>query len=267
MSAIIKLSSPETQQFWEVPVLYEDAQVLALDKPSGLPISPDRYDPDRPSLLKLLHAGIAAAKPWARERGLSYLMNTHRLDLETSGVLLLAKDKATLIALANLFGSEKPLRHYVALVQGDPAESRFEVNVPLAPDTLKPGVIRVDPRHGKKSFTRFEVRERFRRWALVQCEPRTERRHQIRVHLRHARLPVVGDALYGGRPLLLSSLKHDYHLKPGRTERPLMARVALHAEKLALTHPATGQPLSLEAPWPKDLRVAVKYLRQFCPTA
>src|SRR6516225_8323946 len=84
----------------------------------SLPGSPDRYDPQRPNLMKLLHAAIAAGKPWARERHLTYLMNAHRLDFETSGVMLLAKNKPALVALANLFGSEKPLKKYVALVRG-----------------------------------------------------------------------------------------------------------------------------------------------------
>src|SRR2546429_7868732 len=75
----IKLSSPATREFWELSVLYEDQYLLAIDKPSGLATSPDRYNPDRPSLLKLLHSGIAEARPWARERNLAYLMNAHRL--------------------------------------------------------------------------------------------------------------------------------------------------------------------------------------------
>src|SRR3954452_14673541 len=110
---IIKLSSPATNEFWEINVVFEDAHLLAVDKPSGLLTSPDRYDPQRPNLMKLLHAGIAEGKPWARERGLEYLMNAHRLDFETSGILLLAKNKPALVKLADQFGSEKPAKHYV----------------------------------------------------------------------------------------------------------------------------------------------------------
>src|SRR5690242_1640300 len=106
---VIKLSSQETREFWEIPVLFEDEHLLAVDKPAGLLASPDRYDPQRPNLMRLLHDGIRDGKPWARERGLTYLMNAHRLDFETSGVMLLAKSKPVLVQLANLFGSEKPL--------------------------------------------------------------------------------------------------------------------------------------------------------------
>ena len=262
-NSAIKLSSPGTHEFWEVAVLYEDEHLLALDKPSRLLSSPDRYDPDRPNLMKLLHAGIAEEKTWARQRGLTYLMNAHRLDLETSGVMLLAKNKPVLVMLANLFGAEKPYKRYIALAQGVPTEENFEVDAKLAPHPVKVGLIRVDAKRGKRSRTRFRVCERFKGWSLIECEPLTGRTHQIRVHLRHAGFPLVGDTLYSGKPLLLSQLKRGYRLKPKQIERPLMARVALHAEELALPHPITGESLKITAPWPKDLVVALKYLRRY----
>jgi RluA family pseudouridine synthase len=261
--AVIKLSSPASREFWEIPVLFEDEHLLALDKPSGLLTSPDRYDPDRPNLMKLLHAGIAEAKPWARERGLTYLSNAHRLDFETSGVILLAKNKPVLVQLADLFGAEKPVKKYIALGQGCPVEDEFEIDAKLSPHPVKVGFMRVDPKNGKKSKTKFSVLEKFSNHTLMRCEPLTGRTHQIRIHLRHAGIPIVGDQLYGGKPLWLSRLKPNYRLKEGREERPLMARVALHAEQLELKHPVTGEQVSITAPWPKDFTVAVKYLRQF----
>ena len=263
MPDAIKLSSPATREFWEILVLFEDEHLLALDKPAGLLTSPDRDDLERPNLMKLLHAAIAAGKPWARARGLGYLANAHRLEAGASGVLLLAKAKPILLALANLFGSEKPWRPYVALVQGAPVEDKFEVNAPLASFPGRPGVLRVDPRRGKRARTLFETRERFQGWTLLTCRPLTSRPHQISAHLGLARLPIAGDRPYGGRPLLLSNLKSDYRLKEGRDERPLITGIALHAEQLALDHPATGVPLVIQAPWPKDLTVAVKYLRRY----
>ena len=261
--APIKLSSPATREFWEIPVLFEDAHLLALDKPAGLLASPDHYDPQRSNLMQFLRAGIADGKPWAKERGLTHLSNAHRLDFETSGVLLLAKSKPVLVALVSLFGSGKPTVHYVALGQGVPREARFEIEAPLAPHPAKPGLVRLDLKHGKKSRTIVELIEQFRGYALLRCFPLTGRTHQIRVHVQHAGLPLVGDALYGGQPLLLSQLKPGYRLKVGREERPLIARVALHAEQLTLPHPVSGETLTITSPWPKDLKVAVKYLRQF----
>jgi RluA family pseudouridine synthase len=261
VSATIKLSSPATHGFWEIPVLFEDEHLLALDKPSDLLTSPDRDQPDRPSLMQLLHAGIERGAAWAREGGRAYLRQSHRIDAEVSGVILLAKSKPVLVALMNLFGEEKPGYRHVALVREAPAGDRFTVEAKLAPHPTRLGLMHVDPMRGKHALTVFEVRERFARHTLLQCETSTNRPHQVRVHLRHAGLPAVGDRAYGGRLLMLSSLKQGYRLKPGKIERPLLSRPALHAEALNLPHPVTGAALSIAAPWPKDLTVAVKYLR------
>ncbi len=263
----IKLSSPETREFWEIPVLYEDEHLLALDKPAGLLVSPDRNDANRPNLIKLLHAGIAAIKPWARERGLSYLINAHRLDSEISGVILLAKSKPVLVQLANAFGSGKPHIKCVALSQGEPAQDEFATEAKLAPHPANPALMRVDPKRGKKARTEFSVRERFRGWTLLECRPATARTHQIRAHLRSLGVPIVGDSLYGGKSLWLSRLKRDYRLKPDREERPLIAQVALHLEELSLEHPVTGAQVTITAPWPKDFAVAIKYLRRYAMVA
>ena len=263
VSATIKLSSPATRGFWEIPVLYEDEHLLALDKPSDLLTSPARDEPDRPSLMQLLHAGIERGAAWAGEGGRAYLRQSHRLDAEVSGVILLAKSKPVLIALMNLFGAEKPGYRQVALVREAPAGDRFTVEAKLARHPTRLAFMHVDPMRGKHALTVFEVRERFTRFTLLQCESSTNRPHQIRVHLRHAGLPAVGDRAYGGRPLMLSSLKQQYRLKPNQIERPLLARPALHAEALTLPHPVTGAALTITAPWPKDLTVAVKYLRKY----
>jgi RluA family pseudouridine synthase len=260
---LIKLSSPETREFWEIPVVFEDEHLLAMSKPAQLLTSPDRYDPNRPNLMRLLHAGITEQKPWARQRGLTYIANAHRLDFETTGVLLLAKSKPVLVELANLFGSEKLVKTYVALVQGTPATDEFEVDEPIAPHPTNVGLMRVDPKRGKKSRTLFTAQEKFRGYTLLNCRPLTGRTHQIRLHLRHAKLPIVGDTMYRGGKLWLSELKRNFRLKPNREERPLIGTVALHAESLSLAHPVTHQPITITAPWPKDLEVAVKYLRRY----
>jgi 23S rRNA pseudouridine1911/1915/1917 synthase len=259
---VIKLSAPATREFWAVPVLFEDPYLLALDKPAHLLSSPEGEDQKPPNLMRLLHEGIAAAKPWATARGLAYLANPHRLDFATTGVFLLAKDRDTFAKLANQFGSDIPVRSQLALVQGNPEEDDFTVDAPLAPDLYQPGVMRVS-RGGKRSITDFTVRERFAGTALVEARPRTERTHQVRVHLKHARHPIHGDRLYDGQPLFLSSLKQHYHLKPEANERPLLGSPALHAWRLSLPHPVTGEPLLIEAPVPKDFEVALKYLRRY----
>lgn len=262
MNDSIKISSPATREFWEIPILFEDEHLLALNKPAGLPTSPDRFEPTRPNLINLLHRDIERGATWAKHRpALTYLMNAHRLDSETTGVLLLAKSKPLLVALANLFGSEKPLKTYVALVRGSMQQDTFDINAKISPHPTKLGFMRIDERNGKRARTDFTVRERFKGFSLLECRPLTARTHQIRVHLQYLGLPILGDNLYGGSQLLLSSLKKDYHLKPKKVERPLISTLALHAEKLVLSHPVAGDEIAIEAPWPKDLKVAVKYLR------
>ena len=273
MSAAVKLSSPATREFWEIPVLFEDEHLLALDKPAGLPTAPEAAarveaviaEVERPNLMKLLHAGIADGKPWARERNLTYLNNEHQLDGDTSGVLLLTKNKPAHVALADLFGCDQPQRKYVALVRGNLIEASFEVNARISPHPLRPGLMRVDKDNGKAAKTKITLLENFTcaGYALVKCEPVTDRPHQIRVHLSQVDLPIVADELYGGKKLWLSRLKKDFRLKPGREERPLLSRTALHAEELTLPHPVTGETLTIRSEWPKDLKVAVKYLRQY----
>jgi RluA family pseudouridine synthase len=265
VSEAVKLSSPATREFWEIPVLYEDEHLLALDKPASLLTSPDRDDAARPNLMRLLHEGIAAGKPWAQSRQLTYLSNAHRLDFDTSGVILLAKNKPALVTLANLFGTEKPEMKYLAIARGEPAEPHFSVEVKLAPHPVKPGMMRADFREGKHAKTIFDVLETFHRsgYVLLQCRPLTNRLHQIRVHASHVSLKIAGDELYGGKPLWLSRLKTDYRLKPGKEERALIARVALHSAELKLNHPVTNEPVTITAPLPKDFKVALKYLRQY----
>ena len=263
MSSTIKLSSPATREFWEIPVLFEDAHLLALDKPSGLLVSPDRHDALRPNLATLIQTAITEKKPWARERNLDYLTHAHRLDFETSGVLLFAKNKPALIALANLFGAETPVKKYTAVAWGSPPENNFSMDARITLHPLRIGQMCINQKEGKRAHTNFEVLEQFSDWCLLRCSPLTERIHQIRIHLKHAGFPLVGDEIYGGKKLWLSRLKKDFRLKPGHDERPLMGRTALHAEELSLPHPVTNETVTIQSELPKDLKVALKYLRQY----
>ena len=259
----IKLSAPDKGGFWEIDVLLEDEQILVINKPSLLPVTPDRHHPEQPDLTTLLHRAIADGKPWARTRGLSYLKAAHRLDSEAAGVLILAKSHAALVALAALFSGGKASWKYLALMRGNPAQAEWEIDQPLGSHPLKPEMARVDRAAGKPAHTRFKLVESFGKCSLIECRPLADRRHQVRAHLRWCQTPIVGDMLYGGRPLFLSSFKRNYRLKPGQEERPLIGATALHLEELNLPHPLTGAGLTLNAPWPKDLVVALKYLRRY----
>lgn len=261
----IRLPAHGSQPFGPVPVLFEDEHLLALDKPAGLHLLEDPDEPERPSLMGLLYRGIHEGKSWAKARNLAFLRQVHRLDADTSGVLLLAKSRPALEALGNQLNDEKPRRLLVALTYGGAESDEFTARERLAPRPRQPEFMKVDPRRGRKAVTQFRVRERFAGHTLWECRPLTERLHQIRLHLRYHRLAVVSDPAYGGRPLLLSDLKRGYRFKAGAPEKPLIARPAVHSEALEIEHPVSGEPLRIVAPLPKDFQVALKYLRKFAP--
>src|SRR5215467_2147096 len=125
MPGLLKLSSPQTREFWQIPILYRHQDLLAVDKPGGLALVPEPEDLERPNLMTLLHAGIAAQKPWATEYGFSFLTHVCRLDSEASGVLVLACNKVAQRKLADWFGAGKPGREYVVLVEGVAESERF----------------------------------------------------------------------------------------------------------------------------------------------
>lgn len=263
MPDAVKLSSPATGEFWEIPVLFEDEHLLALNKPAGLPVASDPHEPGLASLMQLLHRDIERGAPSARQHGLDYLMNAHGLDAGASGVIVLAKNKPAFVKLSAQFAAESPRRVYAALARGVASQDTFSADAKLAPHPLQMGVVRVDAREGKLSRTAFAVRERFDGGVLLECRPVPDRPHQIPAHLKYLRLPLVGAGLYGGRLLFLSALKPDYRAKHDQEERPLMGRPALHAEEVEITHPTTGQGMKLAAPWPKDFVASVKYLRRY----
>lgn len=233
------------------PIIHEDEALLAFDKPSGLLVAPDRWDKARLNLMALVHARFGHG-----------VANVHRLDADTSGVLLCTKTKAALDFLSGQFQAKTAEKTYHALVVGTAARDAFTMELALRPDEGRPGLIRAVKKGGKPSATDFRVLERYRGLAWLECRPRTSRTHQIRVHLAAAGLPILNDSFYGGDTrLLLSALKRGY--KGRARERPLISRLALHASELTVVHPLTHARLTLRAPLPNEFAVALKYLRRF----
>jgi RluA family pseudouridine synthase len=235
------------------PILFEDDHLLAFDKPSGLLVAPDRWNPDALNLAQMI-----------REQMGPGIFNVHRLDRDTSGVILCAKNKAALDRLSGQFQARTVQKRYVAIALGSPLDDEMTVTVPVVEDARHPGRMRIDKHARQPASTRFRVLERWRGYSLIEAFPSTGRTHQIRVHLTFLGCPVLADPFYGdGQGLLLSSIKTGYKHKSGEDERPLLSRLALHAESLGLKHPVTGQPLSIHSPLPKSFNVAIKYLRRF----
>ncbi len=230
--------------------------MIAFDKPSGLLVAPDRWDKARVNLMGLIH-----------ERFGHQVANVHRLDADTSGVLLCAKTKPALDFLSGQFQGKTVEKRYLALVAGSPPEDSFVVDRPIREDERIPGRMRTVPKAGKASATEFRVLERFGRFTWLECRPLTGRTHQIRVHLAYAKYPILNDVFYGDPAiqLLLSGLKRGY--KGRADERPLIARLALHAAALTVKHPETREAVTIEAPLPNTFEVALKYLRKYTTPA
>ncbi len=233
-------------------VLVNDGVLLALDKPAGMPVISSRGDQEGQSLLRLVR----------REFG-DDCHRVHRPDDDASGVVLLARGIDAARALRRQFEDRTVERVSLAITRGVPADEEGTIDARIAFDDRRKGAMRV-AHSGKASHTKFRVLERFRaRWALVEVRPLTGRTHQIRVHLAHIGCPIVCDELYGTtEPLMLSYFKRGY--KPSRdgVETPLIARLALHAASLSVTHPATSQRVTIEAPPPRDFTLALKSLRK-----
>ena len=188
----IELSTGE-----KLPILYEDRSVLAIDKPAGWMLVPFSWQKTNRNLQAAITSSIAAGDFWARCRSLRFLRFVHRLDAETTGILLLAKSPGALKTYSGLFEERHMEKRYLAVVSGVPKQNEWTCRLKLAPDADEHGKMRVDQRHGKEAETSFKVLATQERTALLEARPRTGRTHQIRVHLAESGCPVMGDELYG----------------------------------------------------------------------
>ena len=226
-----------------IPILYEDRSVLAIDKPRGWMLVPFSWQRTGRNLQAALTSSIAARDFWARSRNLKYLRFVHRLDADTSGVLLLAKSPGAVHTFGALFESRKMEKVYLAVVHGKPEPAKWTCRLKLAPDPKAIGKMRVDPRQGKEAETRFRVLQTRANTTLVEAHPVTGRTHQIRVHLAESGHPVVGDSLYGP-PNLKSVGRASVPASPDLSQLPKESRLA---GTLALPARAVGGQLGLRA--------------------
>jgi len=179
-----------------IPILYEDRSVLAIDKPAGWMLVPYNWDKTGRNLQLAISSAILGGAFWARSRNLQFLKYIHRLDAETTGILLFAKSLGAVRSYGELFESRRMQKRYLAVVRGNPKEEEWVCKAKLGPDPKEHGRQQVDPR-GKEAETHFKVLERRNGLALLEARPVTGRTHQIRLHLEEARLPIVGDPMYG----------------------------------------------------------------------
>ena len=244
-----------------LPILGETADWVAVAKPAGLATIPGRAETD--SVLERLGRQLGLPSGGTADPRLRVV---HRLDKDTSGVLLFAKNVATQRHLSHQFQNNTVEKQYLALVVGRPQQAEGEIDAPLARHPSDPTRMTVVKHGGRPARTAWRLEQAFRGFALLRVFPKTGKTHQIRVHLKHAGLPLAVDPLYNRpRPgasgaLMLSDFKRGYRPPGhGETERPLVARLTLHAERLTFVAP-DGAAVSLDAPVPKDLRAALSQL-------
>ncbi|HLL01887.1 MAG TPA: RluA family pseudouridine synthase [Myxococcaceae bacterium] len=235
---------PETPT--ELTVLFQDEWLLVLDKPAGLPIHPTaRYQ--KGTLVSLLRErfGERSAEP------------VHRLDRETSGLVVCGRTTEACRVLGKLFVSRDVHKEYLAICEGHPPEDTFVVDAPIAEGTqLIRIAVRIDAVEGKESRTRFQVLQRFTRggepFALLRCYPETGRQHQIRIHLHEAGFPLVGDKMYGPDPGYFDRFSKNC-LEPEAWVRLRLSRHALHNAHISFPHPGTGTRVSFDSALAGDL--------------
>jgi 23S rRNA pseudouridine955/2504/2580 synthase/23S rRNA pseudouridine1911/1915/1917 synthase len=228
-------------------IVFENADFIALNKPSGLLSIPDRKGTD------------VSLKVLLKEK-YGEIFTVHRLDKDTSGLIVFAKNEIAHKHLSLQFENRQTKKVYQGLVIGSLMNKKGSIAYPLMEHPALNGTMIVH-RKGKESLTDYEVLEDFGIYSWVQFQIHTGRTHQIRVHMKETGHPVVCDGLYGdGKPVLVSSLKSKFKLsKDAEEEKPILNRLALHAFQLSFKD-INGKMIELEAPLPKDLRATLQQL-------
>ncbi|HYG04834.1 MAG TPA: 23S rRNA pseudouridine(1911/1915/1917) synthase RluD [Stenotrophomonas sp.] len=247
LQVVLETQTHAVAQDIPLNVLYEDAQVFVIDKPAGLVVHPGAGNPDGTLVNALLH----------RDPALSALPRAgivHRLDKDTSGVMVVARTLEAQTALVEQLSARAVHRQYLAvvvgaLVSGGTANAAIDRH---PRDRLKMAV-RED---GRDAVTHYRLRERFRAHTALECRLETGRTHQIRVHMAHLKHPIVGDQLYGGALKLPKAATEEL-----AAELRGFKRQALHAETLEFAHPVSGEPVRATAPVPADLKRLLDVLR------
>ena len=225
----------------QIPILYEDRSVIAIDKPAGWMLVPFSWQKTTRNLQAAITSSIGARSFWARSRNLKFLQFIHRLDADTTGILLFGKSAGAVRTFGELFESRRMEKVYLAVVDGVPKNPEWNCQLKLAPNPSEIGKVKVDPRNGKSAETFFKVLKTNGGKTLIEAHPVTGRTHQIRVHLAESGFPISGDPLYGAAT------------KTDKKERPEFP-IGLRAVSLSYVDPFTKRRIEIAAPIENFLR-------------
>lgn len=230
-------------------IVFENDDFVAVNKPAGMLSIPDR-----------IQSAVSLKEILAEKYGV--IFTVHRLDRDTSGMIVFAKNETAHKFLSQAFEGRKVEKYYRGIVHGCPDETTGLIDAPISEHLVQKGLM-VIHRNGKPSQTGYEVIEAYKMFSLVQFQLFTGRTHQIRVHCKNIGHPLACDELYGdGKPVLLSSIKRKFKLsKHDEEERPMLNRLALHSYCLKFTD-AAGQEFKLTAELPKDIRALIQQLKK-----
>jgi 23S rRNA pseudouridine1911/1915/1917 synthase len=240
-----------------IEIIYQDNDIMLVNKPSGVSVTADRGG--NAELIEILSDQLGQTQ--ARQ-----LRLTHRLDKQTSGVMLLAKNTLAQSQFSSCFEKRLMTKTYLAIVTGIVNKTEGVIKLPLAQSAKDFQKMRVDTKRGKEALTKWRLLADFGTIALLAVYPVTVRTHQIRVHLPAAKMPLAIDPLYGtSEPLYLSNLKAKYRLGKGQIEKPLIDRLTLHAYQLELPKPQSDRPDCFVAPLEKKFAATIKMLTKHNP--
>jgi len=241
----------------EIPlnIIYEDEDLIVLNKPAGILVHPARGNTHGTLVNALafhcdkLSSGLGEFRPGI----------VHRLDKNTTGVLVATKNDTAQWRIAKQFERRQVKKTYLAIVHGTPDLTADRINAPLGMHPKIREKYAIRPIIGKEATTFYEVLESFRGFSFLKLTPKTGRTHQIRVHLSYIKHPIAADETYGGK------LVYPYQLRDAEpvVEEPAINRVALHASSLEFRHPTTGQMMCFEAPLPQDMQNLLNLLRKY----
>lgn len=232
-------------------IIHEDEHILVVNKPAGVLSIPDRYDT---SIFNLYHY-------YGKRYDKIYIV--HRIDRETSGLIIFAKNEEAHKLLNAQFSKHTVDKLYKAIVKGQMRNEEGSIDLPIGSHPYKKGLMSIEKITGKPSLTNYKVVERFDDYTLVDVSIKTGRTHQIRVHFQAINYPLAVDEKYGGsNGFYLSSVKKNYKLGKWSEEQAILGRVSLHAFSVGFIHP-NGQRVDYEAPLPKDMAVMLKQLRKY----